>query len=104
VEKNDEIVGLSKVKKTTEGMKTGAAVYKGFASKPSSLHRFDPDAPVEMVKTDKENLVQAVKTEFSRDPAFKDRLIKELGVIMPTVQSQDGLPKVVEEPLVQELE
>ncbi len=102
MEKNNEIVGLSAVKKTAEDMKTGAAVYKGFESKPSTLHRFDPDAPIELVKTDKENLVQTVKTEFARDPAFKDRLIKELGVIMPITHNQDTLPATAEQ-VTQEL-
>jgi hypothetical protein len=86
---NHKMKGLSEVRQDAEDMKTGAAVYKGIGSKPSQLHVFNPDAPIELVKTDKENLVQTVKTEFNRDPEFKQRLIKELNV--EPVDHSDGL-------------
>lgn len=83
VEKSD--VGLSELKSSTEKMKTGAAVYKDSGSKPSPLHSFNPDSPVELVKSSKENLVQSVKTAFDNDPAFKERLIQELNLMSKPV-------------------
>ena len=80
-----EIVGLSELKKTTEEMKTGSAVYKGIESKSSPLHVFNPEKPLELVKSSKENLVQSVKTEFARDPEFKERLINELNLMSKPV-------------------
>lgn len=93
MEKSNEIVGLAKVKKDAEDMKTGSAVYRGFESKQSTLHRFNPDAPIEFVKTGKENLVQAVKTEIARDPEFRARLMQEL----EDLQGKPAVQKLIEE-------
>lgn len=89
-------VGLSELKKSTEEMKTGSAVYRTSEGKKSPLHSFNPDSPVELVKSSKENLVQSVKTEFDRDPEFKERLIQELN-LMPKPVVEEVLADIPKE-------